>query len=308
MDVAVTGSSGLIGSALVAALERDGDRVLRLVRSGPAREGTARWEPSAGAIDAAALEGLDAVVHLAGESIGAARWTAAKKARILNSRVEGTSLLAATIAELRAPPRVLVSGSAIGFYGDRGDEVLTEGSGPGAGFLAGVVRRWEDAAGPVAAAGVRLVLLRSGIVLSPRGGVLGTMLVPFRLGLGGRLGSGRQWTSWISLDDEVGAIVRALRDDSLAGPVNAVAPNPVTNAELTATLGRVLRRPAVAAVPTIALRAALGADAARELLGSQRVRPARLEAAGFEFRDPDLEGALRRLLGRAARGGNILGA
>ncbi|HEX2051023.1 MAG TPA: TIGR01777 family oxidoreductase [Actinomycetota bacterium] len=300
MDVAVTGSSGLIGAALVTALEAAGDRVVRLVRSGPARPGTIRWDPAAGAIDAAGLEGIDAVVHLAGESIGAARWTAAKKARILNSRVDGTSLLAATISDLRSPPRVLVSGSAIGFYGDRGDELLTEGSGPGTGFLAGVVRRWEDAARPAAEAGVRVVTLRSGIVLSPRGGVLGTMLVPFRLGLGGRLGSGRQWTSWITLDDEVAAIVHALRHEPLSGPVNAVAPNPVTNAELTATLGRVLHRPTVAAVPPVALRAALGADAARELLGSQRVAPDALARSGFRFGDPELEAALRRLLARPA--------
>lgn len=300
MNVAVTGSSGLIGAALVAALEAAGDRIVRLVRSGPARPGTIRWDPAAGAIDAAGLEGVDAVVHLAGESIGASRWTAAKKARILNSRVDGTSLLAATISDLRSPPRVLVSGSAVGFYGDRGDELLTEGSGPGTGFLAGVVRRWEDAARPAADAGVRVVTLRSGIVLSPRGGVLGTLLVPFRLGLGGRLGSGRQWTSWITLDDEVAAIVHALRHESLSGPVNAVAPNPVTNAELTATLGRVLRRPTVATVPPVALRAALGADAARELLGSQRVAPDALARSGFRFGDPELEAALRRLFARPA--------
>lgn len=293
--MAVTGSTGLIGSALCEALEAAGDAVVRVVR-GAARSGEVGWDPAAGTIDASGLEGVDAVVHLAGRSIGQRRWTAAEKQRVLLSRTTGTELLARTLASLERPPAVLVSASAVGFYGDRGDEVLTEESGPGEGFMADVVRRWEEATGPAAEAGIRVALARSGVVLARDGGMLPRMLLPFRLFVGGRMGSGRQHLSWISLRDEVRAL-QWLLDHELSGPVNCTSPEPVTNAELAATLGRVLRRPAVVPAPAFALRAILGRELADELvLGSARVVPSRLLESGFEFEHPDLEGALRDLL------------
>jgi uncharacterized protein len=299
VDVAVTGSSGFIGSALVAALEREGHRVVALVRSGPSRPNTIRWDPDAGAIDAAGLEDIDAVVHLAGESIGAARWTAAKKARILTSRTRGTRLLAETLAGLKQPPGVLVSASAVGFYGSRGDQILTEDSAGGTGFLADVVRQWEAAAQPAAEAGIRVVNTRSGVVFGAGGGALPLIALPFRFGLGGRLGSGRHWMSWISLSDEVGAIVRLLRDPGPVGPVNVTSPNPVPNATFTRILANVLRRPAPMIVPTAALKAVFGSEVVDDfVLASQRVKPARLIDAGYEFQAPDLEPALRRALGK----------
>jgi uncharacterized protein (TIGR01777 family) len=294
--VAVTGASGLVGSALVPFLTTGGHAVTRLMRR--ADEPSAiRWDPAAGTIDAAGLEGVDAVVHLAGESIASGRWTAERKARIRDSRVRGTRLLCETLARLGRPPRTLVAASAIGWYGDRGDAVVDEASAPGSGFLTDVCREWEAAAEPARVAGIRVVYLRFGIVLSPAGGALRQLLPPFRLGVGGRVGDGRQWMSWIAVDDAVGAIHHAIVTDGLAGAVNAVAPEAVTNAAFTAVLARVLRRPAVVPVPAAAMRLALGEMADALLLASTRVRPTRLEESGYGFRASGLEAALRRLLG-----------
>lgn len=295
--IAVTGATGFVGRALVASLTRDGARVLRLVRRAPG-PGEAWWDPAAGRLDPAALEGVDGVVHLAGESIAAGRWTAERKRRIRDSRVEGTALLARALASLAAPPRVLVSASAVGIYGNRGDEILREDSPPGVGFLAEVGQAWEAAAAPAAAAGIRVVQPRLGIVLSPDGGALARLLLPFRLGVGGPLGSGAQWMSWLSLDDALGILRAALARDELAGPLNAVAPTPVTNEEFTRSLGAVLRRPTLFRVPAAALTLVLGEMAEAALLASQRAVPDALLRAGHRFQDPDLEPALRRLLGR----------
>lgn len=290
--VAVTGASGLIGTALTAALEKRGDRVVPIGRHPP--DGGVAWDLAARRIDGAALEGVDAVVHLAGERIDG-RWTATKKRRILDSRVEGTELLAGALAGLGRPPAVVVSASAIGFYGDRGDEELAEDSLPGTGFLAEVCQRWEAAAAPIASPDTRLVLARTGIVCTPDGGALGRMLALTRLGLGGRLGNGRQWWSWITLEDEVRALLHLL-DTPVAGPVNLVAPGTCRNAEFVRALARVLRRPAVLPAPALALRAVLGEMANGLLLASARVRPAGLEDSGFEFRSPDLASAITELL------------
>ena len=300
MHVLVSGASGLIGSALVPALDTGGHRVTRLVRgAGDGGGDTVRWDPDAGVIDAAALEGVDAVVHLAGETV-AGRWTRSKKERIMESRRGGTGLLARAIAGLERPPHTLVCASAIGVYGNRGDEPLTERSDTGSGFLADVVREWEAATRPAAEAGIRVVNLRFGIVLSPRGGALGQMLTPFRLGVGGPLGSGRQYMSWISIDDVVGAIQHALVASRLSGPVNATAPEPVTNRVFSRTLGRVLRRPALLPVPPVALRLLFGQFADEGLLWGQRVLPEKLLESGYHFRHPSLEAALRHVLGRTA--------
>jgi uncharacterized protein (TIGR01777 family) len=299
MKVLVAGSRGLIGSALVRFLVEGGHLVTRLVR-GPARPGGTEipWGPTEGKLDPGMLEGHDAVVHLAGENLTAGRWTPKRKARIFNSRVRGTRLLAETLAGLAPPPKVMVCASAIGYYGDRGEEVLTEESSLGRGFLAELCREWEAASVPAAEKGVRVVRLRTGIVLSPAGGALKKMLLPFRLGLGGRLGSGQQYMSWIALDDVLAVILRALTDDSLAGPVNAVAPNAVTNREFTRTLGRVLMRPTIFPVPAFALRTIFGEMADETLLASNRVQPAKLLTHGFAFNYPELEGALRHVLGK----------
>lgn len=303
MDVVVTGSSGLIGSALGPALAGAGHRMVRMVRSSAAAASdTLQWDPEGGTIDAAGLEGVGAVVNLAGESIGDKRWNEAQRARIRDSRVRGTTLLAETLAKLATPPKVLVSGSAIDIYRDRGDETITEDSAPDdPGFLGDVCRAWEAATAPAAAAGIRVVHLRTGIVLSPKGGALKKMLIPFKLGLGGRMGSGRQWMSWIAIDDEVGAIVHLLQDGGPSGPVNATAPHPVTNAEFTRALGAALRRPTVVPVPAFALKALLGGEMAEELLLSgQRVLPARLQSSGYTFRAPELGTALERILAPAS--------
>jgi hypothetical protein len=297
MRVALSGSSGFIGSALVPSLAREGHRVIRLVRALTAGPEQIPWDPETGRLDPAQLEGVDAIVHLAGEPV-VGRWTRAKKARIHDSRVRGTRLLAETMSQLAHPPKVLVCASAIGYYGDRGEERLTEESPAGAGFLAEVCENWEAAAQAARAKGVRVVSLRIGVVLSPRGGALKMMLPAFRLGVGGRLGDGRQYFSWVALDDVVGAIQHALITDGLAGPVNAVAPTPVTNAEFTRTLGRVLRRPVVFPVPTLALRLLFGELADEGLLASARVEPRRLLSSGYRFVAPELEPALRHLLGR----------
>jgi uncharacterized protein (TIGR01777 family) len=298
MDVVVTGASGTIGTALVARLTADGHRVRRLVRRVPARPGEVAWDPAAGTIDAAGLAGVGAAVHLAGEGIAERRWTPAQKRRILESRTLGTGLLATTLAGLDPRPAVLLSGSAIGFYGDGGDAVRTEESPRGAGFAADVVVAWEAAAAPAVEAGIRTAFLRTGIVQATTGGALAKLLPLFRLGLGGRIGSGRQWWPWIGVDDEVGAIVHLLGAD-VEGPVNLVSPEPVTNAEYTRTLARVLHRPAVLPVPLLAPALLLGRELATSLLGdSIRVEPARLLASGYDFRQPHLEGALRALLDR----------
>jgi uncharacterized protein (TIGR01777 family) len=296
MNVLISGATGLIGSALIPELEAGGHRITRLTRS-PEGDDDIRWDPSAGKIDGT-LEGIDAVVHLAGESIAEGRWTPEKKRRIMESRKEGTRLLAETLAELPTPPKVMVSASAVGYYGDRGNELLREDSRPGSDFLAEVCQAWEAAADPARQAGIRVVHPRFGIVLSPKGGALGRTLPIFKLGGGGRIGSGRQWWSWVALDDVVGAILHALTNDPVEGPVNVGSPNPLTNAEYTRVLGRVLNRPTIFPLPAPAARLALGEVADALLLASQRMEPARLKETGYEFRYPELEDALRHLLGR----------
>jgi len=299
MKILVTGSRGLIGSALVPCLTAAGHQVTRLVRGqlSPAEASEISWNPDRGQLDPAALAGFDAVVHLAGENIAAGRWTAERKARIRDSRLVGTRLLSQTLAQLSRRPKVLVSASAVGFYGDRGEQPVDEASPPGAGFLAQVCRDWEAATGPAAAAGVRVVSVRIGLVLAARGGALAKMLPVFRWGLGGRLGSGRQYMSWITLDDVVAAIAHALATEALRGPVNLVAPQPVTNRQFTKALGRVLGRPALLPVPAFVLRAIWGQMAKELFLSSARVTPRRLLDSGYRFRDPELSAALRRLLG-----------
>lgn len=298
MDVLVSGSTGLIGTALVPALREKGHRVVRLVRSGGGGRDEVRWNPADGKIEAEKLEGIDAVVHLAGESIAEGRWNAEKKARIMDSRRQGTGLLARTIAGLRTPPGVMVSTSAIGYYGDRGNELLRESSLPGELFISGVCVEWEAAAEPARSAGIRVVHPRIGVVLSTKGGALKTTLPIFKLGLGGKIGSGRQYLSWISLDDVVGAVIHAIETDSLEGPVNVVAPDAPTNAEYTKVLGGVLKRPTIFPLPAPAARLMLGEIADELLLPSARVEPARLRETGYEYRHPELEGAFRQLLKR----------
>ncbi len=279
MKILVTGSSGLIGSQLIPYLVARGHAVVRLVRSETGRDGDAiRWDPVVGTLDRAAVEGLDAVVHLAGEDISSGTWTAAKKARIRQSRVEGTGLLARTLASLDRRPHVFACASATGYYGDRGDEILTEESEPGTGFLASVCRDWEEAATPAAAAGIRVAHLRLGVVLSADGGALARMLGPFRLGLGGPLGSGRQYVSWVAMDDTLGAIGHVLSTQALRGAVNVASPKPVTHSEFARTLGRVLGRPTVLGMPAFAARLMFGEMADEVLLASQRLGPARLLA------------------------------
>jgi len=297
MNIAVTGASGLVGSALLPMLTTGGHAVTRLVRREPG-ELEARWDPLSDGGDVSALEGVDAVVHLAGKNVASGRWTDKVKEQILSSRAEGTRNLCQSLAKMSTPPKVLVCASAIGFYGSRGDEVMIEESAPGTGFLAGVCQQWEDAASPARDAGIRVVNLRIGVILSPRGGALAKMLLPFKLGGGGRVGDGRQFWSWIAIDDVVGAIHHALVTDTLSGPLNTVAPGPVTNAEFTKTLGRVLRRPTIVPMPAFLARLALGEMADDLLLSSTRVDSERLGQSGYEFRQPALEGALRHLLGR----------
>jgi len=277
------------------ALTAQGHRVLRLVRKDGAGSDTLRWDPAAGTIDAAGLEGVDAVVHLAGEGIGEKRWSAVQKERIRTSRTEGTALVARTLAGLQSPPKVFLSGSAIGYYGDTGDRVVDETAPAGSDFLASVCVEWEAAAAPAVDAGIRTAFLRTGIVLTPEGGALGKQLPFFKLGAGGRAGKGTQWMSWISLDDEIAATEFLLTAD-VAGPVNLVAPHPATNAEFTKALGRALHRPTTI-IPMAGPRLLFGKELADSLLlTSTRVAPAALTAAGFEFGQPDLDGALRSLL------------
>ncbi len=298
LHVAVTGSSGLVGSALTPFLTTGGHRVTRLVRGAVAGPDEATWDPGRGVVDRSRLDGVDAVVHLAGANIAAGRWTAARKVEIRRSRVEATRRLCESLAQAITPPKVLVSASAVGYYGDRGAETLTEASEAGSGFLPEVCREWEAAAEPASRAGIRVVHLRFGMILSPAGGALRKMLLPFRFGAGGRIGEGGQFMSWIALDDVLGAIYHALCDDSVQGPVNVVAPGPVSNAEFTRTLAGVLRRPALFPLPAFAARLLFGEMADELLLTSARVMPARLQASGYRFRFPELEGALRHLLGR----------
>jgi hypothetical protein len=300
MRVLVTGASGLIGSALVPLLGRQGHEVSRLVRRSPRGASEILWDPGGGTVDRAALEGFDAVIHLAGESIVSGRWTRDRKARIRGSRVRGTRFLSESLARLERPPRALISASAIGYYGDRGDEILHEGSGPGQGFLARLSLEWEDATEPAAARGIRVVLPRIGLVLAPAGGLLQRLLPIFRVGLGGPIGRGRAWWSWIALDDLIGIFEFALYREELRGAANAVAPRPASNAEFTRTLGRVLSRPALLPVPPSALRVAFGEMANEALLSSARAEPARLKEAGYSFRFPELDGALRHVLAKAA--------
>lgn len=298
MDVLVSGSTGLIGTALVAALRQEGHRVVRLVRSGGGGRDEVRWDPAAGTIEAEKLEGIDAVVHLAGEGIAEGRWNVEKKARIMDSRKQGTGLLARTLAGMVTPPGVMVSTSATGYYGDRGNELLSESSTPGELFLSKVCVEWEAAAEPARAAGIRVVHPRIGIVLSTKGGALKQTLPIFKLGLGGKIGSGRQYWSWISLDDVVGSLIHAIETDSLSGPVNVVAPDAPTNAEYTKVLGSVLNRPTLFPLPAPAAKLMLGEVADELLLPSARVEPVRLQETGYRYRHPKLEGAFQQLLKR----------
>ncbi len=297
MRIAITGSSGFVGTAAAADLTAAGHDVVRLVRSAATRPGTAHWDPATGALDARAMGAIDAVVHLAGENVAGGRWTAARKRAIAESRGPATERLCRALAALPRRPRVLVAASAIGIHGDRGEEELDERSAPGTGFLAEVAQAWEAGTAPAAEGGIRVVNLRLGMVLDPRGGALRRMLLPFRLGLGGRLGHGRQWVAWITLADLLGAVRFVLEREDLAGPVLAVAPAPVTNRAFTAALAAALHRPAFLPAPAFALRLAFGEMADALLLASQRARPRRLLDAGFRFAQPDLGAALRTMLG-----------
>ena len=297
LKVAIAGSTGLVGSRVVEALRRDGARIVRLVRDVTGVEGTP-WDPAGGSMRGSDLEGLDALINLSGRSIAGGRWSSRVKREIWSSRVDGTALLARTIARLERPPQVWINASAIGYYGSRGEEWLDETSAAGEGFLARLCVRWEAETTPASQVGVRVVLLRLGLVLASDGGALARMLPIFRAGLGGRLGSGRQYVSWIGIEDLVDAVRFALEQTSLEGPVNAVGPRPVTNAEFTRELATVLHRPAFLPAPAFALRLGLGEMAEELLLAGQRVRPGRLTDAGFAFRDPWLGSALSRELER----------
>jgi uncharacterized protein (TIGR01777 family) len=296
MNIVVSGSTGVIGSALTQALNRRDHEVVPLVRRrvSPGEKAVA-WDPERGSIDRAGLAGADAVIHLAGENVFG-RWSPAKKQRISDSRVKGTCLLSDALAGLQRPPATLLAASAIGYYGDRGDEPVTEESGPGEDFLAHVARDWEAATAAATRAGIRVVNMRNGVVLTTTGGALAKMLPAFRLGLGGPVGSGNQYLSWIALDDIINAILHLLNNQNLVGPVNMTAPSPVTNRDFAKTLGKVLGRPAVVTVPAFALRMAFGTEGAAMLQSGQRVLPARLSATGFDFSFEDVEPALRHLL------------
>jgi uncharacterized protein (TIGR01777 family) len=297
LRVAITGASGLIGSMLAPALISGGHQVVRIVRKAPA-PGEIRWDPAGAGLDPAALRGVDAVVHLAGENIGEGRWTESRKRAILESRTVGTRLLAEAMAKAPSGPRTLVSASAIGYYGERGDEKLTEASTPGFGFLPEVCVAWEAATAPAADAGLRVVRVRTGLVLAKSGGLLQRLLLPFRLGLGARLGDGRQWMSWISAADLIG-VYRHTLEGTMSGPVNATAPGAVRNREFTAALGRALHRPAVLVLPRTALRLAFGQKADDAVLVSAHAVPTALEHTGYQFRHPALAAALAHELGEA---------
>jgi len=296
MKVLIAGASGLVGSALIPPLKADGAEVTRLVRSTP-KPGEIEWHPNQDAMDAARLEGFDAIINLAGENVAGGRWTEDQKRKIHDSRVNGTHLLSEAMAKLAKPPHAFLCASATGFYGDREDEVLDEHSDSGGGFLAGVCREWEKATEPAVAAGVRVVNLRFGVILSREGGMLSKLLTPFKMGMGGKVGSGKQFISWVAIDDVTSAIKLALSDETFRGPVNVVSPNPVTNEVFTKTLGHVLSRPTALAMPAFAARLAFGEMADEMLLASQYVVPKRLMDAGYEFKYPELEGALRKHVG-----------
>jgi uncharacterized protein len=295
MRVGVTGASGLIGSALVPVLKDRGHDVVRLVRRAPSAPDEIRWDPETGEVDLAALNGVEGIIHLAGAGVGDKRWTPAYKRMILLSRVNGTDTIARAMAHLEPKPRVLVSGSAIGYYGDTGDREVTETSPQGAGFLADVVAQWEAAAAPAQDAGIRVAFARTGLVVSDQGGAWKRLLPIFRLGLGGKIGSGHQYWSFISLRDEVNALITLLEDEAYSGPVNLTAPTPVTNAEVTAAMGRILGRPTVLPVPAFALKIALG-EFSDDVLGSQRVIPTVLERQDFTWSDPSIDEAIRATL------------
>lgn len=300
----LSGASGLLGTALRNGMRAEGAEIAQLVRRAPTRDGELRWDPAAGLFseNTTALEGLGAAIHLSGANVAAHRWTLEYRREIVVSRVESTRTLARILAGLERPPAVLLVASATGVYGNRGDEALTEDSAPGTGFLANVCRDWEAAAEPAAAAGIRVVHLRFGVVLSAGEGALGKMAPLFRMGLGGRLGSGRQWMSWLGIEDAVAAVRFLLRTPQIVGAINMTAPNPVTNAEFTRTLGRVVHRPALLPAPAFALRLALGQMADEALLASARVLPKRLMDAGFRFAQPTIEEALAAALGPALGG------
>ncbi len=295
MQVCLSGASGLVGQAVAARLRSQGDQVIPLVRQAASEQEIA-WDIDQQTIDRERLEAVDAVVHLAGENIATGRWNQAKKARIRDSRVQGTELLATTLASLAKPPKVLVCAAAIGYYGDRGDEQLAETSAPGTGFLSQVCQAWEAASEPAAEVGIRVVRLRIGVVLSPQGGALAKMLTPFRLGLGGRVGSGQQYWSWVTLPDLTGIVQHAIACESLHGSINAVAPGHVTNLEFTQALGRVLRRPTWFPMPALMVRLLLGEMGEELLLSSTRVLPQQLEQSDYQFQHPSLEPALHALL------------
>ncbi len=299
LTVAITGESGLVGTALRNFLTTGGHTVIPLPRlRGDPSEAGPTWDPIGNRLDPAILEGTDAVVHLAGESLAAFRWTEEKKEKILESRRDGTALVARTLAGMSQPPQTFVSASAVGYYGDRSDEIMIEESGPGKGFLARVCREWEGATGAARKAGIRVVILRTGFVISPMGPGLGKMLPPFKAGLGGRIGSGRQYMSWIDLDDHVGLIHHALTRPGVSGPLNATAPNPVPNAAFTDALGRVLGRPTLMPLPSFAVRGMLGELGTELLLKGARVLPQKAEETGYEFLFSNLEESLRFQLGR----------
>ena len=298
MKVAVTGASGLIGSALVPALRARGHEVIRLVRRAPSAPDEVRWDPAAGTVDLAGLQGIDAVVHLAGAGVGDKDWTDAYKKEIRDSRVQGTTTIAKAMASLDPRPSVLVCGSAIGYYGDTGDRAVTEQSPQGAGFLADVVADWEASAQPAVDAGIRVPFARTGLVVSSQGGAWKRLLPIFKLGVGGKVGSGKQYWSFISLRDEVAALIALLEDERYRGPVNLTAPHPVTNSEVTAAMGRVLGRPTVLPVPAFAIKAALG-EFSQDVLGSQRVLPHVLESDGFSWSDPTIDQAIQQAVSGA---------
>jgi uncharacterized protein (TIGR01777 family) len=295
MKILIAGASGLVGSALVSKLKAEGAEVTPLVRSA-AKPGEIEWHPDRASIDPPALEGFDAVINLAGDGIANGRWTEEKKRRILDSRVNGTRLLSETMAQLSRKPKTFINASAIGFYGSRGDALVDEESEPGEGFLAGVCRQWESATAPAEQAGIGVVKLRLGVILTKDGGIMGSMLAPFKLGLGGKIGSGEQVISWVAMDDVVAAISFILQNESLRGPINVVAPHPATNEEFTKTLGRVLSRPTFMTMPAFAAHLAFGEMADEMMLSSTRVAGKVLNDAGFKFNYPELEGAVRAML------------
>lgn len=296
MKIIISGSNGLVGSAIIPALTAGGHEVKRLLRA-RTRPGGEHWDPERGELKSGALEGFDAIIHLAGESIASGRWTSARKERIYRSRVDGTRLLSEALNKLARPPKVLLSASAIGFYGDRGAEGLTEESAIGSFFLSHLCQDWEAATEPASVVGIRVVNLRFGIILSAKGGALAKMLFPFRLGLGGKIGSGAQFMSWVAIEDVVGVIQHALTTESLTGAVNVVSPDPVTNEVFTKCLGKVLGRPTIFPMPALAARLVFGEMADELLLASTRVAPAKLQKTGYIFRHPHLEEALPALLG-----------